>query len=85
MAAVSAEACLAEARSKAEVLSRKVEGVQQRLDASEGLERDLKRLGRETEEMHQKAGHMLQEKQVQYSAVKYSRRIHTSPDGSLLA
>lgn len=64
MAAVSTKASLTEAQSKVEVLSRQLEGAQQQLDASEGLERDLQRLGREAEEMQRKADHSLEEKQV---------------------
>lgn len=64
MVAVSTEASLTEAHAKVEYLSRQLEGAQQQLDASEGLERDLQRLGREAEEMHRKADQSLEEKQV---------------------
>lgn len=64
MAAVSTEASLIEAQAKVEFLSRQLEGAQQQLDASEGLERDLQRLGREAEEMQRKADHSLEDKQV---------------------
>eukprot|EP00904_Undaria_pinnatifida_P001842 jgi/Undpi1/11659/HiC_scaffold_36.g13954.m1 len=63
MVAVSTEASLTEAHAKVEYLSRQLEGAQQQLDASEGLERDLQRLGREAEEMHRKADQSLEEKQ----------------------
>lgn len=64
MAAVSTESSLTEAQAKVELLSRQLDGAQQQLDASEGLERDLQRLGREAEEMQRKADHSLEEKQV---------------------
>lgn len=64
MIAVSTEASLAEARSKVEVLSRQLKAVQQQVEASEGLERDLKRLGQEAVEMNQRADNKLEEKQV---------------------
>ncbi|CAM9112685.1 unnamed protein product [Laminaria digitata] len=63
MTTVSTEASLTEAHAKVEFLSRQLEGAQQQLDASEGLERDLQRLGREAEEMQRKADHSLEEKQ----------------------
>lgn len=64
MTTVSIEASLTEAHAKVELLSRQLEGAQQQLDASGGLERDLQRLGREAEEMQRKADHSLEEKQV---------------------
>lgn len=64
MAAVSAEAMLAEARSKIEVLTRQLQNVHQRVEASEGLERDLKRLGHEAAEMQEISDHKMREKQV---------------------
>lgn len=64
MAAVSAEASLTEARAKLELMSRRLEDAQRRLDASEGLEKDMKRLGQEAVDMHEKAEYKLKEKQV---------------------
>lgn len=66
IAAVSREAALTEANSKAEVFSRQLKGIQQRLDASDGLERDLQRLGQEAEQMKEKADQLLEEKQVRW-------------------
>eukprot|EP00903_Cladosiphon_okamuranus_P017656 g16259.t2 len=62
-AAVRTETALTEAKSKVAGLTRQLEGVQQRVEASEGLERDLKRLGQDAEEMHEKHCRLLAEKQ----------------------
>lgn len=75
MAAVSTEASLIEAQAKVEFLSRQLEGAQQQLDASEGLERDLQRLGREAEEMQRKADHSLEEKQVGMTPTAFLRLV----------
>lgn len=64
MTTVSTEARLAEAKSKVDELTRQLKCVQQRIEASEGLERDLKRLGQDAEEMTQKSHRLLDEKQV---------------------
>lgn len=66
LAAVSTETALTEAKSKVEGLARQLKNVQRRIEASEDLERDLKRLGQEAEEMHQKSHRVLEEKQVRY-------------------
>lgn len=63
-AACSTEALLTESRSKVEALGRQLKCAQQRLDASGGLEQDLKRLGREAAEMNEEADRKLAEKQV---------------------
>ena len=65
-AAVRTETALTEAKSKVDGLTRQLQCVQQRIDASEGLERDLKRLGQDAEEMHEKHSRLLADKQVQY-------------------
>ena len=75
MATVSTGASLTEAQAKIEFLSRQLEGAQQQLDASEGLERDLQRLGREAEEMHRKADHSLEEKQVGMAPTAFLRLV----------
>lgn len=64
MAAVSTDTALTEARSKVNGLTRQLQCVQQRVEASEGLERDLKRLGQDAEEMSDKFNRLLEEKQV---------------------
>ena len=64
MAAVSTDTALTEARSKVDGLTRQLQCVQQRVEASEGLERDLKRLGQDAEEMNDKFNRLLEEKQV---------------------
>lgn len=64
MNAVSVETRLAEAKSKVEGLTRQFKSAQLRLEASEGLERDLKRLGQDAEEMTQKSYRVLHEKEV---------------------
>ncbi|CAM9153518.1 unnamed protein product, partial [Sphacelaria rigidula] len=61
--ACSTEALLTESRSKVEALSRQLKYAQQSLNASEGLEQDLKRLGREAAEMNEEADRKLAEKQ----------------------
>ncbi|CAB1112145.1 unnamed protein product [Ectocarpus sp. CCAP 1310/34] len=70
LAAVSTETALTEANSKVEGLARQLKNVQQRMEASEGLERDLKRLGQEAEEMHQKSHRVLVEKQREMEAYR---------------
>ncbi|CAM9220071.1 unnamed protein product [Ectocarpus sp. 6 AP-2014] len=70
LAAVSTETALTEAKSKVEGLARQLKNVQQRVEASEGLERDLKRLGQEAEEMHQKSHRVLDEKQREMEAYR---------------
>ncbi|CAM9298740.1 unnamed protein product [Ectocarpus sp. 12 AP-2014] len=69
-AAVSTETALTEANSKVEGLTRQLKSVQQRMEASEGLERDLERLGQEAEEMHQKSHRVLDEKQREMEAYR---------------
>ncbi len=64
MAAVSTDTALTEARSKVDGLTRQLQCVQQRIEVSEGLERDLKRLGQDAEEMNDKFNRLLEEKQV---------------------
>lgn len=64
MTTVSTETRLVEAKSKVDGLTRQLKYVQQRLEVSEGLERDLKRLGQDAEEMTQKNDRILDEKQV---------------------
>lgn len=64
MAAAGTEASLAEANSKLEGLKRQLKGAQQRIEASEGLERDLRRLGLDAEELQQKSRRVAEEKQV---------------------
>lgn len=68
-AAVRTETALTEAKSKVDGLTRQLQCVQQRIEASDGLERDLKRLGQDAEEMHEKHNRLLADKQVQ-------RRLH---------
>ncbi|CBJ31988.1 conserved unknown protein [Ectocarpus siliculosus] len=70
LAAVSTETALTEAKSKVEGLARQLKNVQQRVEASEGLERDLKRLGQEAEEMHQKSHRVLDEKKREMEAYR---------------
>jgi len=64
LAAVSTDTALTEARSRVDGLTRQLQCVQQRIEASEGLERDLKRLGQDAEEMNDKFNRLLEEKQV---------------------
>lgn len=64
LAAVRTETALTEAESKINGLTRQLQCVQQRIEASEGLERDLTRLGHEAEEMHEKHNRLLADKQV---------------------
>eukprot|EP00752_Nemacystus_decipiens_P003758 g3461.t2 len=62
-AAVRTETALTEAKSKVDGLTRQLQCAQQRIEASEGLERDLKRLGQDAEEMHEKHSRLLADKQ----------------------
>ncbi|CAM9700612.1 unnamed protein product [Pylaiella littoralis] len=70
MNAVSVETRLAEAKSKVEGLTRQFKSAQLRLEASEGLERDLKRLGQDAEEMTQKSYRVLHEKERELEVYK---------------
>lgn len=70
VAAVSTETSLAETQAKLETLTRYLKGVQQKLDVTEGLERDLKRLGREAEEMNKNTSSEAEEKQVRQVLVE---------------
>lgn len=79
LAAVSTETALTEAKSKVEGLARQLKNVQQRMEASEGLERDLRRLGQEAEEMHQKSHRVLDEKQVRVICWNGSRLLGSQP------
>lgn len=64
IATCSTEASLTEARSKVEALARQLKDIRHKLDASEGLEQDLKRLGREAQEMNEDFNNKLGHKQV---------------------
>lgn len=61
---VSSEASLTESRCKVQVLTRQVKDVQQRVEASEDLERDIQRLQRDVQDMTEKAQRDIQEKEV---------------------
>lgn len=70
MTTVSTETRLAEEKSKVDGLTRQLKYVQQRLEVAEGLERDLKRLGHDAEEMTRKNDRILDEKQVREKMLK---------------
>ncbi|CAM9143282.1 unnamed protein product, partial [Hapterophycus canaliculatus] len=69
-AVAGTEASLAEAKSKVEWLTKQLRGAQQRVEASEGLERDLRRLGLDAEELQHKSTRVAEEKQREIEAFR---------------
>ncbi|CAM9184037.1 unnamed protein product [Scytosiphon promiscuus] len=65
------EAALSEAKSQVEGLMRQLKETHQRIEVSEGLERDLRRLGLDAEEMQQKSHRIVEDKQREIEAHRH--------------